>query len=92
MTISPRQREVLIVLSQRDQWVASELAPTLGISHVAVSKLLTRLERIGVVKRDIDYEDRRRVLVSPTRFGKKLVSDTIRADAGGRQVQATCEL
>lgn len=84
MTISPRQREVLIVLSQREQWVASELVPVLGISHVAVSKLLVRLERMGVVKRNVDYEDRRRVLVSPARFGKKLASDTVSADAEDR--------
>ncbi|GAC1404908.1 MAG: hypothetical protein PVS3B3_38100 [Ktedonobacteraceae bacterium] len=76
MTISSRQREVLLFLSQRDQWTMSELASALKISHVAVSKLLVRLERMGVVRRDIVYEDRRRVLISPTRYGKMLASDT----------------
>lgn len=69
MSISLRQREILIVLSQREQWSLGEIATAVGVSHVAITKIVDRLEHKGLVKRDVDYTDRRRVLVNLTRAG-----------------------
>ena len=69
MGISSRQREVLTVLSQREQWSLGEIATAVGVSHVAITKIVDRLESKGLVKRDVDYTDRRRVLVNLTRAG-----------------------
>lgn len=72
--ISQRQREVLTVLSQREQWSLGEIAPVLGVSHVAVSKIVVRLQQKGLIHCDKDYHDQRRVLVNLTRFGKAIVA------------------
>ena len=69
MSISSRQHEILIVLSQREQWSLGEIATAVGVSHVAITKIVDRLEHKGLVKRDVDYHDRRRVLVNLTRAG-----------------------
>jgi DNA-binding MarR family transcriptional regulator len=73
MAISSRQREVLNVLSQREQWSLGEIATAVGVSHVAVAKIVDRLESKGLVKRDVDYADRRRVLVNVTRAGTAML-------------------
>jgi DNA-binding MarR family transcriptional regulator len=73
MEISSRQREFLIVLAQREQWSLGEIATAVGVSHVAVTKIVDRLESKGLVKRDVDYADRRRVLVNLTRAGTTIL-------------------
>jgi DNA-binding MarR family transcriptional regulator len=77
MTISSRQREILNVLSQREQWSLGEIATAVGVSHVAVAKIVDRLESKGLVKRDVDYADRRRVLVNVTRAGTAILKRSV---------------
>lgn len=52
---------------------AGELAQQVGLSTGAITGLLDRLERAGYAKRAQDPEDRRSVIVSPTR-GKVLAT------------------
>jgi DNA-binding MarR family transcriptional regulator len=77
MSISSRQHEILIVLSQREQWSLAEIATAVGVSHVAMTKMVDRLEHKGLVKRDVDYNDRRRVLVNLTRAGTTMLKHSI---------------
>ena len=77
MAISSRQREILNVLSQREQWSLGEIATAVGVSHVAVTKIVDRLESKGLVKRDVDYADRRRVLVNVTRAGTAILKRSV---------------
>src|SRR5438128_11794519 len=77
MRISSRQREILTVLSQREQWSLGEIATAVGVSHVAITKIVDRLENKGLVKRDVDYTDRRRVLVNLTRAGTTMLKRSL---------------
>jgi DNA-binding MarR family transcriptional regulator len=77
MSISSRQHEILIVLSQREQWSLGEIATAVGVSHVAITKIVDRLEHKGLVKRDVDYKDRRRVLVNLTRAGTTMLKRSL---------------
>src|SRR5437588_7416544 len=98
MSISSRQREILIVLSQREQWSLGEIATAVGVSHVSITKIVDRLEHKGLVKRDVDYHDRRRVLVNLTRAGitmlkKRSMSryETTGASDNTRNVDPWCQ-
>lgn len=83
----------LIVLFQIRQGVASPvaLANRLGISRAVVTGLLDRLEQRGLVRREADPTDRRRLrlVVTPAgiaasqRLGRAVVADLARQLAGG---------
>ncbi len=53
-------------LDQYGQLTAGELAEHLGLTTGAVTTLIDRLERVGMVERLRDESDRRRVYVRPT--------------------------
>lgn len=74
MSISPRQREILTVLSEHEQWSIGEIARALRISSPGATKMMRYLERRGFVTRESDNQDGRRVNVSLTCFGKKTLS------------------
>jgi DNA-binding MarR family transcriptional regulator len=50
----------------------TELAAREGLTQPAMTRLVTRLERYGWVKRDIDADDGRVVLVAPTVAGREM--------------------
>ena len=52
-----------------------ELARALGVSPAASSKNLDKLERLGLVSRAASDEDRRVILLTASRQGKKLVRE-----------------
>lgn len=74
MGVTPRQVEVLSLLSRREHWSVGEVASALGVSSAAATKAIARLEKKGLVTRSVDMMDRRCVNVRVTRAG----SDTIR--------------
>ncbi|MGI9060423.1 MAG: MarR family winged helix-turn-helix transcriptional regulator [Ktedonobacteraceae bacterium] len=76
VTVTPRQREILTLLSQRQQWTIGEIASLLGVSSAAASKCVDRLERKKLVKRQIDEWDRRNVLVSLTAISHSLLNES----------------
>ncbi len=73
-TITPRQLEILTILSRREHWSVGELAAALSVSSAAATKAIARLQRKGLVRRSENVLDRRSVDVSITRNG----SETIR--------------
>lgn len=74
--VTPRQREILTLLSQRQQWTIGEIAALLGVRSAAASKSVARLERKKLVKRQVDEWDRRNVLVSLTAISRSLLDES----------------
>jgi DNA-binding MarR family transcriptional regulator len=54
---------------------AGELAEATGLSSAATTTLLDRLERKGIVRRERDTGDRRKVIVEMTQSGRELIGD-----------------
>ena len=54
------------VLLQAGPLTAGDLADRMGLTSSAITTMVDRLERHGLVRRDRDAEDRRRVIVRPT--------------------------
>ena len=73
--VTLRQREVLVLMSQRGQMCIGDLAPLLGVSYVAVIKMVNRLEQKELVRRKVDEWDRRRTLLILTEVGKSIVHE-----------------
>lgn len=71
--ITPRQLEILTILSRRDHWSVGELASALGVSSAAATKAIARLQRKGLVRRSENALDRRSVDVSITRSGSETI-------------------
>lgn len=70
--ITPRQLELLQVLTNRQHMSVGEVATALGVSSAAATKAIARLERKGLATRTIDIMDRRCVNVRLTRSGTEL--------------------
>jgi DNA-binding MarR family transcriptional regulator len=68
-----RQREVLMLLSRRQQWSIGEIATALGVSAPAATKAVVRLESKGFVSRSENEMDRRRVDVRLTRAATEII-------------------
>ena len=70
-TITPRQLEVLTILSRREHWSVGELASALSVSSAAATKAIARLQRKVLVRRSENALDRRSVDVRITRSGSE---------------------
>jgi DNA-binding MarR family transcriptional regulator len=64
--LHPGQDLLLSALWSEDGITQAELVERLGIRSPTVSKALTRLERVGYVRREIDANRSRRVYLTPT--------------------------
>ncbi len=74
--VTPEQWRVLSVLLARDGLAQNRIADALFRDPPNTSRLLSGLERRGLVRRAADPEDRRRVRVHLTEAGRSLVSRT----------------
>lgn len=63
---------VLLVLWEQDRRSVGELGELLDLDSGTLTPLLKRMELAGLVDRQRDSEDQRRVLISLTRAGTKL--------------------
>jgi len=63
----------LDILSRGSSMTAGQLARAAGLSTGAVTALLDRLERSGYIRRTADPEDRRKVVIEPTRLAGERV-------------------
>jgi DNA-binding MarR family transcriptional regulator len=63
--LHPGQDLLLSALWSEDGITQTELVERLGIRSPTVSKALTRLERVGYVRREIDPNRSRRVFLTP---------------------------
>jgi DNA-binding MarR family transcriptional regulator len=76
VTVTRRQREVLTLVSQRRRVCIGDLASLLGVSYVAVIKIVNQLERKQLVERVPDEWDRRRVFVNLTSAGWSILNES----------------
>lgn len=86
--LGPAERRCLSVTWSRPQ-PAGAIATATGLTRAAVTALIDRLEARGLVRREADPTDRRRVLVAQTEAARALVADTYQrlADAGARLIE-----
>src|SRR5882762_1450266 len=75
LDISMQQLRAIYVLRDEEVATVGRLAELFGIGLPAASVLADRLVRAGYVERREDTADRRRVLLSLTRAGLRLVTD-----------------
>ncbi|MGH9157257.1 MAG: MarR family winged helix-turn-helix transcriptional regulator [Acidimicrobiales bacterium] len=61
--------KTMSLLERRGRLSAGEIAQSTGLTTAAVTALIDRLERRGLVQRTPDPSDRRRVMVEPTPDG-----------------------
>lgn len=87
--LRPADLEVLGEIALRGPLTAGQLAALTGLSGAAVTGLIDRLERAGMVVRKADESDRRRVLVATAARAERvaalygsLEADVLRALAG----------
>jgi MarR family transcriptional regulator, organic hydroperoxide resistance regulator len=75
LDISMQQLRAIYFLRDEEEASVGRLAELFGIGLPAASLLADRLVRAGYVERREDQADRRRVLLSLTRVGLRLVTD-----------------
>ena len=71
MKITPPQATLLFVLQERDGRIMSELGQIIGVDNSAITGLVDRLEKAELVKRKLNPEDRRSLLIYITPGGRK---------------------
>ena len=72
--LTRHQQTVLQLLSQHHEATIGELASLLGITSVAATKNIHRLEEKHLVMRVTDERDRRRTLIVLTDRGQNIVN------------------
>ncbi|MGH8021823.1 MAG: MarR family winged helix-turn-helix transcriptional regulator [Opitutaceae bacterium] len=79
--LAPQQYQALLAIEgfPGRNWVhVGELAGQLQIAHHSAVGLVDRLERLGMVRREQSSADRRKVCVSLTRAGRKVLEKLYR--------------
>jgi len=73
--LTPRQHQLLLVVRSRITPVGiGEAARELGLSHHAVVGLVDRSVAVGLLRREADLEDRRRVRLRLTPRGARMLA------------------
>jgi len=73
MKITPPQATLLFLLQERDGRIMSELGQAIGVDNSAITGLVDRLEKAGLVSRKLNPDDRRSLLIYITPGGRKEV-------------------
>ena len=68
------QFKAMLVLTEQERQPVGGLGRALGIAEPSASLLVDKLVARGLVIREIDPDDRRRILVEPTEEGRELMS------------------
>jgi DNA-binding MarR family transcriptional regulator len=71
------QALLLSELVRRDGMTGSELARRISLSHATVTDVTKRLEARGLLQRQRQLDDKRRVLLLPTEAGRALVKVSV---------------
>ena len=71
LSLSPGQRGVLMALDKPGESLMGELSRTLDMDNAALTRLVTGLEKQGLVSREINPANRRQIRVSITSAGKR---------------------
>ena len=77
MGLFPGQELLLVQLGSSDGLPQKALARALRVSHVTVAKMITRMERAGLVERRSSEADRRLSLVFLTDAGRALLEQVL---------------
>ncbi len=72
--ISAGQSGVLFLLEQKNHLKMSELSRLLGIDNSTITRVIDRLEKHKLVKREMNPADRRQFLIGITEKGKRDIS------------------
>lgn len=73
-SLTPPQFEALVHLSHSDNLPIGQLSTKLGMSFSSTTDLVDRMERHGLVSRERDEHDRRKVLLTATEKGQQLMN------------------
>jgi DNA-binding MarR family transcriptional regulator len=65
------QYELLALLSQRSQWTLKEIAQILQVTKSAVCKCIQRLERLGVIEKEVQAGDPQCMSIYITQEGEE---------------------
>ncbi|WP_246039808.1 MarR family winged helix-turn-helix transcriptional regulator [Sulfitobacter sabulilitoris] len=63
---------VMVLLWQGHPVTVGQIGARLGLDSSTLTPVIKRLEKAGLVRRDRDAQDERRVLVTPTREGREM--------------------
>jgi DNA-binding MarR family transcriptional regulator len=83
--LTPSQFRLLAALEDAPSLTVGELARAAGVSSPTATKMLDGLEQDGIVKRERDAEDRRRIAVCPTAKGRRELAKAGARVAGARE-------
>lgn len=72
LEVTPAQMNALVVLYEPKNLPMGELAESLGLTESAATRLVDRLLRMNLVRRDRDEVDRRVVRVRLSTYGRQL--------------------
>ncbi len=72
------QFRMLVVLSNRKSARSGELADALGVHPSTATRMVDRLTADGLVRREVNPDSRREVILSLSRRGARLVDDVTR--------------
>lgn len=71
------QAGILFLLKEKDGRYMSEMGQVIGVDNSAMTRLVDRLERAGLVKRQIDPQNRRAISILLTPAGRKEVAQAL---------------
>ncbi len=74
LEITPRQINALLVLYMKENLTMGELGQEIYLAESAVTRLVSRLVNLNLVRRKGDEKDRRVVRVSLTTYGRQLAT------------------
>ncbi len=83
--LTPSQFRLLAALEDAPSLTVGELARAAGVSSPTATRMLDGLEQDGIVKRERDAEDRRRMAVRPTAKGRRELAKAQERVAGARE-------
>ena len=85
--LSGTDHKYLSILLQRGEMTAGELAQATGLTTGAITGVVDRLEKTGLVSRQFDPKDRRKVLLVPDREKAGQLLGGVFADLQSRVLQ-----
>jgi DNA-binding MarR family transcriptional regulator len=88
--LTPAQAQLLCTIKDQPQFMA-ELASSLGMAKNALSQLVDRTERRGLVQRECQVNDRRMVMLTVTPSGKQ-AAEAVHADIADNLPDITGDL
>lgn len=69
------RRRIIALLDEHGALTQRDLRVMLGIQAGSLSELVTRMERFGVIERESDSRDKRRVVIRLTEEGRKRAAE-----------------